>query len=130
MSMHADELPIDAAVVRDLIDVQFPQWRGVPVRRVASSGTVNAIFRLGDRLAARFPLRGADLAAIRQELESEAAAARGPAAPTRVPVPALVALADPGPGYPLPWSVHPWLPGVTGDDAAPSSKPAFARDLA
>ena len=32
--------------------------------------------------------------------------------------------------YPVPWSVQTWLPGVTGDDADPSSKPAFARDLA
>ena len=30
----------------------------------------------------------------------------------------------------MPWSVQTWLPGVTGDDADPSSKPAFARDLA
>ena len=130
MSMHADELPIDAAVVRGLIDAQFPQWRGLPVRRVASPGTVNAIFRLGDRLAARFPLRGADLTAIRRRLESEAAATMELAAATRFRVPVHVALGEPGPGYPLPWSVQTWLPGVTGDDADPSGEPAFASDLA
>jgi aminoglycoside phosphotransferase (APT) family kinase protein len=130
MSMHADELPVDAAVVRGLIDAQFPQWRELPVRRVASPGTVNAIFRLGDRLAARFPLRGADLTAIRRQLESEAAAAMELAAATRFPVPVHVALGEPGPGYPLPWSVQTWLPGVTGDDADPSGEPAFASDLA
>jgi len=75
MAMHAGELPIDAAVARDLIDAQFPQWRGLQIRRVTSSGTDNAIFRLGDRLAARFSPQGADLAATRRELESEAAAA-------------------------------------------------------
>ncbi|MDQ2811978.1 MAG: hypothetical protein M3Z75_08885 [Actinomycetota bacterium] len=74
MAMQADDLPIDAAVVRDLAGTQFPQWRGLPVRRVASSGTVNAIFRLGDRLAARFLLQDADPATTRRELESEAAA--------------------------------------------------------
>lgn len=57
MAMYADELRIDAAVAHDLIDEQFPQWRGLHVRRVTSSGTDNAIFRLGDRLAARFPCR-------------------------------------------------------------------------
>jgi aminoglycoside phosphotransferase (APT) family kinase protein len=66
--MHAGELPIDAAVARDLIGAQFPQWRGLDVRRVASSGTDNAIFRVGDRLAARFPLQGADPAATRRAL--------------------------------------------------------------
>jgi aminoglycoside phosphotransferase (APT) family kinase protein len=130
MVMHADELPIDDAVVRELIDVQFPQWRGLHVRRVAASGTVNAIFRLGSGLAARFPLRGAAPAATRRELESEAAAARELAAATRFPVPAFVALGEPGPGYPLPWSVQTWLPGRTGDEDDPSGESTFASDLA
>lgn len=130
MAMHADELPIDAAVVRGLIGGQFPQWRSLHVRRVTSSGTVNAIFRLGDRLAARFRLRGADPAATRRELESEAAAASELAAATRFPVPVLVAMGEPGPGYPLPWSVHDWLPGRTGDDDDVSGEVTFAGDLA
>jgi aminoglycoside phosphotransferase (APT) family kinase protein len=130
MAMHADELPIDAAVARDLIDAQFPQWRGLHVRRVASSGTDNAIFRLGDRLAARFPLLGADPAATRRELESEAAAGRELAVATRFPVPALVGLGEPGSGYPLPWSVQTWLPGRTGDEDDPSGQVTFASDLA
>jgi aminoglycoside phosphotransferase (APT) family kinase protein len=128
--MHAGEHPIDAAVARDLIGAQFPRWRGLPVRRVASSGTVNAIFRLGDRLAARFPLRGADPGATRRELESEAVAARELGAATRFPVPALVAMGEPGPGYPLPWSVHTWLHGRTGDEDDPSGEVTFASDLA
>ncbi|HLK00793.1 MAG TPA: aminoglycoside phosphotransferase family protein [Streptosporangiaceae bacterium] len=130
MGMHAGELPIDAAVVRDLVDLQFPQWRGLPVRRVASPGTVNAIFRLGGRLAARFPLRAADPAATRRDLDSEAAAARELAAATLFPVPAPVALGEPGPGYPLPWSVQTWLPGRTGDEDDPSGEVTFATDLA
>jgi aminoglycoside phosphotransferase (APT) family kinase protein len=130
MAMHADELPIDAAVARDLIDAQFPQWRGLAVRPVSSSGTVSAIFRLGDRLAARFPLQNANPAAIRRELESEAAAARELAAATRFPVPAVLALGEPGRGYPLPWSVQTWLPGRTGDEVDPAGEVAFAGDLA
>ena len=112
MTMHAGELPISAALVRDLVGAQFPQWRDLPVSRVASPGTVNAIFRVGDRLAARFPLRGADPAAARRLLESEAAAASELAGATRFPVPEQVALGEPGPGYPLPWSVQAWLPGA------------------
>jgi aminoglycoside phosphotransferase (APT) family kinase protein len=130
MAMHAGELPIDIAVARDLIDEQFPLWRGLPVRRVTSSGTVNAIFRLGDRLAARFPMQGADPAATRRELESEAAAAGELAAATRFPLPEFVALGEPGPGYPLPWSVQTWLPGRTGDEDDPSGEVTFASDLA
>ena len=130
MAMHADELTISAAVVRELINAQFPRWRELPVRRVASSGTVNAMFRLGDRLAARFPLQGADPAAVRRELADEAAAARELAAATRFPVPESVAIGEPGPGYPLSWSVQTWLPGRTGDEESPSNEAAFAADLA
>jgi aminoglycoside phosphotransferase (APT) family kinase protein len=130
MTMHADELPISAAVVRDLVGAQFPRWRDLPVSRVASPGTVNAIFRVGDRLAARFPLQGTDPAAARRALESEAAAASELAGATRFPVPEQVAVGEPGPGYPLPWSVQTWLPGRTGDEDDPAGSVLFAADLA
>lgn len=130
MAMHAGELPVSAEVVRGLVRAQFPRWRDLPVRRVASPGTVNAIFRLGDRLSARFPLQGADPAAVRQELESEAAAARELAAATRFPIPEPAAIGEPGDGYPLPWSVQAWLPGRTGDEESPAAEPVFAADLA
>jgi aminoglycoside phosphotransferase (APT) family kinase protein len=130
MAMHADELPVSADLVRKLVDEQFPRWRGLPVSRVSSPGTVNAIFRIGERLAARLPLRGADAAAARRLLESEAAAARELAGATRFPVPEQVALGEPGHGYPLPWSVQAWLPGRTGDEDDPAGSVDFARDLA
>jgi aminoglycoside phosphotransferase (APT) family kinase protein len=116
--------------VRALTHEQFPEWRGLPVRSVASAGTVNAIFRIGDKLAARFPLRKADPAAVRRALESEAAAARELAAASRFPVPEQVAVGEPGPGYPLPWSVQVWLPGRTGNEDDPAESEAFAADLA
>jgi aminoglycoside phosphotransferase (APT) family kinase protein len=128
--MHDDELTVPEAVVGDLIAAQFPRWRGLPVRRLASAGTVNAIFRVGDKLAARFPLRAGDPAAAGRALAAEAAAAREVAAATRFPVPEPVARGEPGPGYPLPWSVQTWLPGVTGDVRDPARSDAFARDLA
>jgi aminoglycoside phosphotransferase (APT) family kinase protein len=130
MAMHADELPVSADLVRKLIDEQFPRWRGQPVSRVSSPGTVNAIFRIGDRLAARLPLQGTDPDAARRLLESEAAAARELAGATRFPVPETVALGEPAPGYPLPWSVQAWLPGRTGDEDDPADSVHFARDLA
>ena len=128
--MHAGELPITDDVVGDLVSAQFPRWRDLPVRRFASSGTVNAIFRLGNRLAARFPLEPDDPAKAHRALESEAASAAELAAATRFPVPEPVAIGAPGPGYPMPWSVQTWLPGATGDDEDPSGSVPFARDLA
>jgi aminoglycoside phosphotransferase (APT) family kinase protein len=117
-------------VVRDLVDAQFPRWRGLAVTRVASPGTVNGIFRIGDWLAARFPLQNTDPSEARRQLESEAAAARELAGATRFPVPEPVVLGEPGTGYPLPWLVQTWLPGVTGDEDDPAGSVPFARDLA
>src|SRR6188768_1348583 len=65
VTMHADQVEVTTDVVRRLVDDQFPAWRHLPVRRVASTGTVNAIFRIGDGLAARFPLRAQDSAEAR-----------------------------------------------------------------
>jgi hypothetical protein len=50
--MHEDELPLDVALVGRLIVKQFPRWQRLTVRRVEPSGTVNAIFRLGNDLSA------------------------------------------------------------------------------
>ena len=128
--MHANQLSVSPETVRRLVDEQFPQWRSLPVRAIASPGTVNAIFRIGDQLAARFPLEARDVDATRHCLESEAEAARELAQSTRFPTPAPIAIGEPGPGYPRPWSVQTWLPGATADHADPGESVAFAHDLA
>jgi len=128
--MHDDQLDVPLEMVRALVGEQFPRWRRLPVRRVHASGTVNAIFRIGGGLAARFPLRPGDPATVRKWLEAEAAAARELAGRTRFRTPEPVAIGDAGPGYPLPWLVQTWLPGVTAMDDDPGESAAFAHDLA
>jgi aminoglycoside phosphotransferase (APT) family kinase protein len=128
--MHAGQLDISVEVVHRLVAAQFPRWRGMSVQRVASDGTVNAIFRVGDRLTARFPLMPGDTEEARRTLRAEAAAAAMLLGRTRFPTPEPVALGEPGEGYPMPWSVQTWLPGrvATVDDPGGSVK--FAHDLA
>nr|WP_269330161.1 phosphotransferase [Kineosporia babensis] len=113
-----------------MIAGQFPAWAGLPVRRVQAEGTVNAVFRIGEELAARFPLRPAEPAQARAEFVGEAAAARKLLAASRFPVPEQVALGAPGEGYPMPWAVQTWLSGVTATEVDPSRSPGFADDLA
>jgi aminoglycoside phosphotransferase (APT) family kinase protein len=128
--MHAGQHDVDAATVRRLVASQFPQWRHLAVTPVPSPGTVNAIFRVGDGLAARLPLQGDDPEAVRACLAAEAEAAAELHGSTRVPTPEPVALGEPGAGYPLPWSVQTWLPGSTAFDLDPAASSAFAADLA
>lgn len=126
--MHADQLNVSLTTVRALIDEQFPEWRALKITQVAAKGTVNAIFRIGAGLAARFALQRQDPAAAREGLRTEAAAARELLGRTRFRTPEPVAIGQPGHGYPLPWSVQTWLPGhVATGDGEPE---AFAEDLA
>jgi aminoglycoside phosphotransferase (APT) family kinase protein len=128
--MHADQLTITPTMVRSLVDEQFPQWRDLPIAAVDGHGTVNAIFRVGDRLTARFPLVAEDVDETRRWLVAEAAAAAELAGRTRFPTPEPVAIGEPGHDYPLPWAVQTWLPGVVATDDDPAASAAFAHDLA
>ena len=123
--MHADELAIDVALVRRLLAEQFPEWAGLPLRRVEPDGTVNAIFRLGDDLALRLPRRAGSTTPGGTEFDWLPKLA--PLLPLQVPVP--VAQGRPSRDYPWFWDVHTWVDGeiepVETIDAI-----AAARDLA
>lgn len=124
--MHADEVPTDVALVRRLLAAQFPQWAALPVVSFPSSGTVNAVYRLGDDMAVRLPrIEGGvgDLAKERRWLPRLA-----PHLP--VPIPAVLGAGTPAEGYPWPWSVHRWLDGAH-PEAGQLTRPALmAADLA
>ncbi|MBN7300490.1 aminoglycoside phosphotransferase family protein [Mycobacteroides abscessus subsp. bolletii] len=128
--MHAGQVRVTSSVVRALIDDQFPQWRGQPIRCVQGAGTVNAIFRIGDQLAARFPLQGRDPDVVLHQLQAEADAATKLLGRTRFLTPEPVAIGAPGPGYGLPWAVQTWLPGAAATDRDPGDSEGFALDLA
>jgi aminoglycoside phosphotransferase (APT) family kinase protein len=128
--MHPDEIAVSADVVRELINAQFPRWRDLPVRRISSAGTVNAIFRIGDELAARLPLQPDNPDEVLATLEREALAATELAKHARIPTPRPIAIGTPGSGYPLPWSVQTWLPGTVATGADPGESAAVAAELA
>jgi aminoglycoside phosphotransferase (APT) family kinase protein len=67
---------------------------------------------------------------LQRWLEAEAQAALELLGRTRFPTPEPVALGEPGPGYPLPWSVQTWLLGTVAGVDDPSRSLAFAHDLA
>lgn len=128
--MHRQQLSVSVDAVRELVDHQFPTWRRMRISEIASQGTANALFRLGDALVARFPLEPADVGKTLRRLESEAQAARELLGRTRFRTPEPVAIGQPAASYPLPWSVQTWLPGSTATEADPGESIAFAHDLA
>ncbi len=109
MRIHDDERDTSEAVVRRLVDEQFPEWRALPLTR-AGDGTVNAIFRLGDELSVRMPRRdewGHDEERILKTL--------APHLP--VEIPQFVAR---GHGF----TVHTWLDGTVPDGFLPAGEVA------
>ncbi|ADJ46187.1 phosphotransferase [Amycolatopsis mediterranei S699] len=119
--MHADEHAIDTALVRRLVDGQFPAWADRPITALASGGTVNAVYRLGADLTVRLPLTAGGASDIAKERRALSALGELPVA-----VPPVVAVGEPAEGYPWPWAVHGWLDG----SPALEGREAPARDLA
>jgi aminoglycoside phosphotransferase (APT) family kinase protein len=107
--MHLDEVETDESLVRRLISAQFPQWADLPVERVHSAGTDNAIYRLGDEMAVRLPR--IEWATRQVDKESKWLPKLAPSLPLGIPVP--LAKGTPGEGYPWEWSVCPWFEGET-----------------
>lgn len=125
-----DELTIEADTVARLVVEQFPAYADGRVERVGTHGTVHAVFRVGDQVSARFPLRPDDPVVARAALEHEAASARELAGAVSVEVPEPIGIGAPTPGFPLPWSVHRWVDGRTAAEDDRSSSTVFAEDLA
>ncbi|MBL6940041.1 MAG: aminoglycoside phosphotransferase family protein [Alphaproteobacteria bacterium] len=107
--MHDDEIDIDEVLVRRLVAAQFPRWRELPVTAVPSSGTDNAMYRLGPDMAVRLPRR--PVAALQVAKEQLWLPRMAPRLPAAIPVP--LARGAPQEGYPFDWSVCRWVTGET-----------------
>jgi aminoglycoside phosphotransferase (APT) family kinase protein len=105
--MHEDEVETDEELVRALLRSQHPQWADLPIARVSSAGTDNAIYRLGDDLAVRLPRIHWAMDTVAKEQRWIPVLA--PSLPLDIPRP--VAAGDPEPAFPHPWGVVEWLPG-------------------
>ncbi|MFD5698532.1 aminoglycoside phosphotransferase family protein [Streptomyces lasiicapitis] len=124
--LHEGEPDIDVPLVRELIAAQFPRWSHLPVEPFASSGTVNAVFRLGDDMTVRLPRTAGGAEDV--AMESRWLPWLAPRVP--VAVPSVLGRGEPGQGYPWAWSVHRWLDGENPVAGAVTAPRALAEDLA
>jgi aminoglycoside phosphotransferase (APT) family kinase protein len=125
VKMHDGEADIDAGLVRRLVAAQFPALAGLPVSAFRSTGTVNAIYRLGDGLYARLPR----MARWARDLEREARWLPRLAGRLPLQIPEPVALGHPGQGYPFGWAIYRWIEGQPYAAERAVERQA-ARDLA
>lgn len=119
-------MDIDVALVSRLVAGQFPEWADLPLRAVASAGTDNALFRLGEALVVRLPRVdwAAEMAAKEQRWLPRFAGRL----PLAIPEP--MGLGEPAAGYPWAWGVCRWLEGSDGLAEPVTDDIASARALA
>lgn len=128
--MHRDQIHVDVDIARRLVNDNFPRLHGEPVRAVESSGTMNAIYRVGDHAAARFPVTADDVAVTEERLRKETAAMTEFSRCCPFPTPLPLGIGRPGWSYPLPWSMQTWVNGEVATPTGLAASEPFARDLA
>ena len=126
MRMHDGEVGIDAGLVRRLVAVQFPRLAGLPVAAVRSTGTVNAIYRIGDHLYARLPR----VKRWAQDLHNEWHWLPKLAPCLSLAVPEPVGKGHPGSSYPFSWAIYGWIEGQPYTDELVDDEAQAAKVLA
>lgn len=126
LKMHAGQVDIDEERAEWLVAAQFPQFANLPIRAIESTGTVNAIYRLGDDFSLRFPL----VQSWAQDLEKEQywLPKLAPHVSLRIPEP--VAHGQPTSWYPFPWAIYRWIDGHPYHDDLIHDERQAAADLA
>lgn len=119
-------MDLDNALVRRLVDAQFPHWAGLPIRQVLPGGWDNRTFRLGDDLLVRLPSADGYAEAVAKEQRWLPVIA--PHVPFEIPHP--VAQGEPTRAFRRPWSVYRWIDGAPAGEAVIDDLAVFARDVA
>ena len=124
--MHTDEVDIDAGLVSRLVAAQFPRLASLPIGEARSTGTVNAIYRLGDHLYARLPRVGE----WARDLEKEWHWLPKLSPHLTLQVPEPVGKGHPAGPYPFPWAIYRWIDGQPYAGELVDDERQAARDLA
>lgn len=121
---------MDEAILRKLLRSQFPEWADLAISELDERGTDHTLFRIGDSMVARMPIRpysGADAGDQQAVRESRWLPFLAPRVPLELPVP--LGLGTPTADYPWHWSVVPWIDGERATAGNIDAKQA-AVDLA
>ncbi|GAB3601028.1 phosphotransferase [Microbacterium tumbae] len=119
-------MSVDEATAAGLIGAQFPELSVLPVRRLPSAGTMNALFRVGDDLVARFPFAPVPV----EELRQEARAMGEFAAASPFPAPEPIGVGVPTGECATAWSLQTWVDGAPATPDGLEESDALADDIA
>jgi aminoglycoside phosphotransferase (APT) family kinase protein len=125
MTWPAAEVSIDEALVRTLIESQFPQFADLSCYQV-DEGFDNALWRLGDELVVRLPRRQMAVEPLEHELRWLPEIAGHVTLQTPLPHLAGAASED----FAWPWLIARWIDGVPGDSLTADDRRNSAAALA
>lgn len=124
--MHADEVPIDASLVKQLLKTQFPHWADLPIQAVKSAGTDNALYRLGDTMVVRLPRIHWAIDQIQKE--NQWLPKLAPKLPFEIPTPLVTGTSDET--YPWNWGIYKWIEGESATRENIEDLSDLAKELA
>lgn len=125
--MARAEIDVTADLARALLVEQHPDLADLPLRVVAN-GWDNVLVRAGEGLALRLPRRDAAAGLIANEIAAVPLLA--PTLPLGTPVPLRCGSPSTTLGYPWPWSIVPWIDGVSAAETDVGTRSAWATELA
>ena len=125
VKMHEGEMEINIALVRRLMREQFPALADREISLVRSTGTVNAMFRLGTDLCVRLPRLERWAAGI----ENEWAWLPELALHISLHIPKPIVMGKPGQGFPCSWAVYEWIKGEPYQEDLINDERQTAADL-
>lgn len=117
---------IDEKLVYRLVASQFPQWKNLTVKAVATQGWDNRTFHLGEHMLVRMP--SADHYAAQVEKEHLWLPKLKPYLPLDIPEP--LAIGEPTEEYLWKWSIYRYIPGESAATAKIAHLSDFALSLA
>ncbi len=123
--MHEGEIDIDTVLVKRLLTEQFPQLADRSITLVRSTGTVNAIYRLGSDLYVRLPR----LAIWTESIDHEWTWLPKLAPHVSLNIPKPLARGKPTNWYPYPWAIYHWIEGSPYQDDLVNDERQVAYDL-
>ena len=125
VKMHEGEIDIDSTLVNRLLTEQFPHLAERSITVVRSTGTVNAIYRLGNDLYLRLPR----VATWAESLEREWTWLPKIAPHVSLTIPKPLAQGKPTNWFPCPWAIYRWIGGSPYQDDLITNERQAARDL-
>lgn len=128
--MHENEIDIDECLVHALLKSQCPHWANFPLKALVSSGTDNALFRLGSEYVVRLPRIEWATGSINKSINKEYEWVPKIARFLKIPISEPLFKGNPYKSYPWPWTVTKWNEGHNPNFEKENEYELLAKDLA